>query len=186
MRWNEKGLDVWALEPSQVLPLIMEIGPWEKFPLHFFLCFGQRDRFWFWNLALLKFGKFELPTPAIIYSRSSYYGIGKKSHNTIGKFPIFFFPCTCLLLPLKLKSIEFNLTNPCIVILALVVRFITRRYIGEYDPSLERIYTFHTVMDNEMVYFDILDSAGQPHVSLILSIVCWKRNINATRHFIPI
>ncbi|CAG9766807.1 unnamed protein product [Ceutorhynchus assimilis] len=45
---------------------------------------------------------------------------------------------------------------------AMVVRFITRRYIGEYDPTLEKIYSFHTVIDNEMVYFDILDTAGQP------------------------
>lgn len=49
---------------------------------------------------------------------------------------------------------------------AMVVRFITRRYIGEYDPSLEKVYTFHTVIDNDMVYFDILDTAGQPQVSI--------------------
>lgn len=49
---------------------------------------------------------------------------------------------------------------------AMVVRFITRRYIGEYDPSLEKVYTFHTVIDNEMVYFDILDTAGQPQVKI--------------------
>lgn len=48
---------------------------------------------------------------------------------------------------------------------ALVVRFITKRYIGEYDPTLEKIYSFHTVIDNEMVYFQILDTAGQPDVS---------------------
>ncbi|CAK1578396.1 unnamed protein product [Parnassius mnemosyne] len=46
---------------------------------------------------------------------------------------------------------------------ALVVRFITRRFIGEYDPNLEKIYAFQTVIDNEMVYFEILDSAGDPH-----------------------
>lgn len=51
------------------------------------------------------------------------------------------------------------------VVTALVVRFITRRYIGEYDPTLEKVYTFHTLIDNEMVYFEILDTAGQPHVS---------------------
>ncbi|XP_050362806.1 ras-related and estrogen-regulated growth inhibitor [Nymphalis io] len=48
---------------------------------------------------------------------------------------------------------------------ALVVRFITRRFIGEYDPDLEKIYTYHTVIDNETVYFEILDSAGDPHES---------------------
>lgn len=52
---------------------------------------------------------------------------------------------------------------------AMVVRFITRRYIGEYDPSLEKVYTFHTVIDNEMVYFDILDTAGQPQVRIKFS-----------------
>ncbi|KAL4708800.1 hypothetical protein ACJJTC_011764 [Scirpophaga incertulas] len=48
---------------------------------------------------------------------------------------------------------------------ALVVRFITRRFIGEYDPTLEKVYTFQTVIDNEMVYFEILDSAGDSHES---------------------
>ncbi|XP_063823389.1 ras-related and estrogen-regulated growth inhibitor [Ostrinia nubilalis] len=48
---------------------------------------------------------------------------------------------------------------------ALVVRFITRRFIGEYDPTLEKVYVFQTVIDNEMVYFEILDSAGESHES---------------------
>nr|XP_026491521.1 ras-related and estrogen-regulated growth inhibitor [Vanessa tameamea]XP_026491522.1 ras-related and estrogen-regulated growth inhibitor [Vanessa tameamea] len=48
---------------------------------------------------------------------------------------------------------------------ALVVRFITRRFIGEYDPDLEKTYTYQTVIDNETVYFEILDSAGDPHES---------------------
>lgn len=45
------------------------------------------------------------------------------------------------------------------------MRFITRRFIGEYDPNLEKIYAFQTVIDNEMIYFEILDSAGDPRVS---------------------
>lgn len=44
---------------------------------------------------------------------------------------------------------------------AMVVRFITRRFIGEYDPNLERVYTFNTLVDNELVLFEILDAAGQ-------------------------
>ncbi|XP_049820884.1 ras-related and estrogen-regulated growth inhibitor-like isoform X2 [Aethina tumida] len=44
---------------------------------------------------------------------------------------------------------------------AMVVRFTTRRYIGEYDPTLERIYTYATVIDKELVSFEILDTAGQ-------------------------
>ena len=53
----------------------------------------------------------------------------------------------------------------CFFVPALVVRFITRRFIGEYDPNLEKVYNFHTLMDNEMVFFEILDTAAQPHVS---------------------
>ncbi|XP_055645052.1 ras-related and estrogen-regulated growth inhibitor isoform X2 [Toxorhynchites rutilus septentrionalis] len=46
---------------------------------------------------------------------------------------------------------------------AMVVRFITKRFIGEYDPNLEKVYTFSTLVDNEFVQFDILDAAGQPN-----------------------
>ncbi|KAG8224152.1 hypothetical protein J437_LFUL005536, partial [Ladona fulva] len=45
----------------------------------------------------------------------------------------------------------------------MVVRFITRRYIGEYDPNLEKVYSFHTVICGEPVAFEILDTAGQPN-----------------------
>ena len=48
---------------------------------------------------------------------------------------------------------------------AMVVRFITRRYIGEYDPNLEKIYTYCTYLDNDCVQFDILDATGQQNVS---------------------
>ena len=42
----------------------------------------------------------------------------------------------------------------------MVVRFITRSFIGEYD-STERIYKYeNAVIDNEIVNFEILDSAG--------------------------
>lgn len=44
---------------------------------------------------------------------------------------------------------------------AMVVRFITKRFIGDYDPSLERVYNYTTTIDNETVNFEILDSAGQ-------------------------
>ncbi|CAL4065870.1 unnamed protein product, partial [Meganyctiphanes norvegica] len=48
---------------------------------------------------------------------------------------------------------------------SLVVRYITRRYIGEYDPSLEKIYPHTALVDQETVAFDILDSAGVSHES---------------------
>lgn len=50
------------------------------------------------------------------------------------------------------------------LLLAMVVRFITRRFIGEYDPNLEKIYTCQTTLDNEAIQFDILDATGQLQV----------------------
>lgn len=41
---------------------------------------------------------------------------------------------------------------------ALVVRFITKRFIGEYASNQEKICTIQTIFDNEAVQFDILDS----------------------------
>ncbi|KAM3968284.1 uncharacterized protein ACR2FA_007457 [Aphomia sociella] len=64
---------------------------------------------------------------------------------------------------------------------ALVVRFITRRFIGEYDPNLEKIYAFQTVIDNEMVYFEILDSAGDSHESEYVNL---ENNIRWAEAFI--
>lgn len=40
----------------------------------------------------------------------------------------------------------------------MVVRYITKRYIGEYDSS-EHIYNFTTTVDNETINFEILDSS---------------------------
>lgn len=55
------------------------------------------------------------------------------------------------------------------LVAAMVVRFITRRFIGEYDPNLEKVYSFSTIIDNEMVLFEILDAAGQLNVSKPIS-----------------
>lgn len=44
---------------------------------------------------------------------------------------------------------------------ALVVRFLTRRFIWEYDPTLECTYKHTTVVDEETVTMEILDTAGQ-------------------------
>jgi hypothetical protein len=55
--------------------------------------------------------------------------------------------------------IQFPLLIP-----AMVVRFITRRFIGEYDPNLEKIYSFNTIVDNECIFFEILDTAGPLNV----------------------
>uniref|UniRef100_A0A8C5QHR2 small monomeric GTPase n=1 Tax=Leptobrachium leishanense TaxID=445787 RepID=A0A8C5QHR2_9ANUR len=49
---------------------------------------------------------------------------------------------------------------------ALTVRFITKRFIGDYDPTLEMIYRHTAAMDGEFVHFEILDTAGQDEDSL--------------------
>ncbi|KAM5138486.1 ras-related and estrogen-regulated growth inhibitor-like [Mantella aurantiaca] len=49
---------------------------------------------------------------------------------------------------------------------AMTVRFITKRFIGEYDPTLETIYRHTGVIDGEFVHFEILDTAGQEEDSL--------------------
>lgn len=48
-----------------------------------------------------------------------------------------------------------------------MVRFITRRFIGEYDPNLEQVYAHSTIMDNEAVLFEILDAAGHLNVNFV-------------------
>eukprot|EP00058_Branchiostoma_floridae_P023045 XP_002608535.1 hypothetical protein BRAFLDRAFT_92366 [Branchiostoma floridae] len=45
--------------------------------------------------------------------------------------------------------------------LALVVRYLTRRFIWEYDPTLEFSYKHQTLVDDDVVSMEILDTAGQ-------------------------
>ncbi|KAK7129561.1 hypothetical protein R3I94_009457 [Phoxinus phoxinus] len=47
---------------------------------------------------------------------------------------------------------------------ALVVRFLTKRFIWEYDPTLESTYRHQAVIDDETVSMEILDTAGQEDV----------------------
>ncbi|KAI4586363.1 hypothetical protein MJG53_004150 [Ovis ammon polii x Ovis aries] len=44
---------------------------------------------------------------------------------------------------------------------ALVVRFLTKRFIWEYDPTLESTYRHQATIDDEVVTMEILDTAGQ-------------------------
>ncbi|XP_046446068.1 ras-like protein 1 [Daphnia pulex] len=43
---------------------------------------------------------------------------------------------------------------------AFVVRFLTRRFIGDYDPKLERCYPVNTTLNGEHVMLELLDSGG--------------------------
>lgn len=44
---------------------------------------------------------------------------------------------------------------------ATVVRFLTNRFIWEYDPTLEFTYKHQTMIDDDVVTMEILDTAGQ-------------------------
>lgn len=49
----------------------------------------------------------------------------------------------------------------------MVVRFITRRFIGEYDTNCDKVYTFDTIIDSEVVVFEITDAPGLRNVIII-------------------
>ncbi|KAG7473624.1 hypothetical protein MATL_G00097830 [Megalops atlanticus] len=51
---------------------------------------------------------------------------------------------------------------------AMTVRFITKRFIGEYDPTLETIYRHEMSIGGEVVHFEILDTAGQEEDALLI------------------
>ncbi|PFX24843.1 ras-related and estrogen-regulated growth inhibitor-like [Stylophora pistillata] len=44
---------------------------------------------------------------------------------------------------------------------ALTVRFLTRRFIGEYDGSLEMTYRHHMTLDGQYLALEIMDTAGE-------------------------
>ncbi|EDO43087.1 predicted protein [Nematostella vectensis] len=44
---------------------------------------------------------------------------------------------------------------------ALTVRFITRRFIGEYDPCLEASYRHHLTVHGQYIAMDVVDTAGK-------------------------
>lgn len=52
--------------------------------------------------------------------------------------------------------------------LAMVVRFITRRFIGDYDSSTDKVYNYSTFIDNEMITFEIIDTPGVRNVSSLI------------------
>ncbi|EDO49165.1 predicted protein, partial [Nematostella vectensis] len=44
---------------------------------------------------------------------------------------------------------------------ALTVRLLTKRFIGEYDSTLESAYRHHFMLDPEIIPLDVLDTAGR-------------------------
>ncbi|XP_064490223.1 ras-related and estrogen-regulated growth inhibitor-like isoform X2 [Ornithodoros turicata] len=66
---------------------------------------------------------------------------------------------------------------------ALIVRLLTKRFIHEYDPTLEHVYAFSAALDGEQVNMNLMDTAGKdaPTVSeaewgqgfmLLVSLTC--------------
>uniref|UniRef100_A0A803WFX9 small monomeric GTPase n=1 Tax=Ficedula albicollis TaxID=59894 RepID=A0A803WFX9_FICAL len=56
---------------------------------------------------------------------------------------------------------------------ALVVRFLTKRFIWEYDPTLESTYRHQATIDDEVVSMEILDTAGQVRGCVCCSPAPW-------------
>ncbi|CAG5126993.1 unnamed protein product [Candidula unifasciata] len=56
---------------------------------------------------------------------------------------------------------------------AFTVRFCTRRYIGDYDPDLERIYTCQRVIQDTPVDFEVWDTAGVNENSRLKEQIRW-------------
>ncbi|KAK3096573.1 hypothetical protein FSP39_001423 [Pinctada imbricata] len=70
------------------------------------------------------------------------------------------------------RSLSLADSNVCKIVLlgcpgvgktALTVRYMTKRFIGEYCPTLESIYKCYTTIDDEDVRLEILDTAGLEH-----------------------
>lgn len=57
---------------------------------------------------------------------------------------------------------------------ALIVRFLTKRYIGEYDHQAEQRYRNELLVDNEPVLFEILDTCSKSMDALPSSeVIAW-------------
>ncbi|XP_067135512.1 ras-related and estrogen-regulated growth inhibitor-like isoform X1 [Centruroides vittatus] len=56
---------------------------------------------------------------------------------------------------------------------ALVVRFISKRFIWEYDPTLECIYKHSICLDDENITMEILDTAGSTDNLHQEGNICW-------------
>lgn len=63
---------------------------------------------------------------------------------------------------------------------AMVVRFITKRFIGSYDNIDEKLYSYTTLVDNELISFEIIDRPGHFNVSGLKEE--WEENDNTKYH----
>ncbi|XP_076444880.1 ras-related protein Rap-2a-like [Babylonia areolata] len=45
---------------------------------------------------------------------------------------------------------------------ALIVRYLTRRFIGDYDPEMEAIFTHSATVDNKQIVMHVMDTACHP------------------------
>ncbi|KAF2348225.1 Small GTPase superfamily [Trinorchestia longiramus] len=62
---------------------------------------------------------------------------------------------------------------------AMVVRFLTKRFIGEYSPQQEGVYSHTVDFASSQVHLEILDAAGDEKKKLVLDI---HHNTPALQH----
>uniref|UniRef100_UPI00358F08E0 ras-related and estrogen-regulated growth inhibitor-like isoform X2 n=1 Tax=Myxine glutinosa TaxID=7769 RepID=UPI00358F08E0 len=53
------------------------------------------------------------------------------------------------------------LGQSCVGKTAMIVRFLTGRFIGDYDPTLETVYKHSIKIDGDLVDFEIFDTAKE-------------------------
>ncbi|CAE1314802.1 unnamed protein product [Acanthosepion pharaonis] len=56
---------------------------------------------------------------------------------------------------------------------AFIVRYLTRRFIGEYDPNLEKVYTNSRNIDGDLIMMEILDTARQEECLMLEQNLKW-------------
>jgi len=47
-----------------------------------------------------------------------------------------------------------------LVVAAFVVRFLTRRFIGDYDPKCQKTYCISTALNGDQINLELLDAGG--------------------------
>uniref|UniRef100_UPI00358F1442 ras-related and estrogen-regulated growth inhibitor-like isoform X3 n=1 Tax=Myxine glutinosa TaxID=7769 RepID=UPI00358F1442 len=65
------------------------------------------------------------------------------------------------------------LGQSCVGKTAMIVRFLTGRFIGDYDPTLETVYKHSIKIDGDLVDFEIFDTAKEVRARFIGFIAHW-------------
>ncbi|XP_021262459.1 ras-like protein family member 12 isoform X2 [Numida meleagris] len=71
------------------------------------------------------------------------------------------------------RSPKIGAQKPCLCPTALTVKFLTKRFISEYDPNLEDTYTSEELVDHQPVLLKVMDTADQDGPVNCERYLCW-------------